>query len=192
MELRGGTISTQKSVSKLIDDLASSTLAIPEIQRDVVWKADQVKALVDSVNEDYPCGSLILWQPRERDKSLVRSMIRPERLEQLKGALPQYFLLDGQQRLTALASLILDRAVLKTLLAEMEEEMPFIYANMKRFPREMDATTDRGSYKFPWVNDLFSDGFKDNHELQNRLDQDGFRNHVYSAFGNKPRLRPIR
>ena len=36
-------------------------------------------------------------------------MIRPERLELYDGSLPRYFLLDGQQRLTALASVLLPR-----------------------------------------------------------------------------------
>lgn len=41
-----------------------------------------MKDLVDSISQAYPCGSLILWEPREKDHSLVRSMVRPERLEQ--------------------------------------------------------------------------------------------------------------
>jgi hypothetical protein len=142
---------TVKSISDLIDDFESGTIAIPEIQRDVVWKAEQVKDLIDSISESYPCGSLILWEPREKDHSLVRSMIRPERLEQNPSQLPRYFLLDGQQRLTALASVFLAREKLKNLLIELEEEMPFIYVNLKKFPRDIEATTDIGGYKFPWV-----------------------------------------
>jgi uncharacterized protein with ParB-like and HNH nuclease domain len=91
-------ITTQKSGSDLIGQFQTGVLAIPEIQRDVIWDSDQVRGLIDSINSGYPCGSLILWEPREKDASLVRSMIRPERLEQQKGILPRYFLLDGQQR----------------------------------------------------------------------------------------------
>jgi hypothetical protein len=143
-------LSTVKSISELIDDFESGNIAIPEIQRDVVWTADQVKDLIDSISQQYPCGSLILWEPREKDQSLVRSMVRPERLEQ-NPHLPRYFLLDGQQRLTALASVFLAREPLKQLLIELEEEMPFIFVNLKHFPRDIEATTDLGQYKFPWV-----------------------------------------
>jgi len=142
---------TVKSISELIEDFESGNIAIPEIQRDVVWKAEQVKDLIDSVSLSYPCGSLILWEPREKDHSLVRTMIRPERLEQFPNQLPRYFLLDGQQRLTALASVFLPRERLKKLLIELEEEMPFIFINLKKFPRDIEATTDVGGYKFPWV-----------------------------------------
>ncbi len=58
---------TQQPVMQLEKDFASGDLAIPEIQRDVVWKPDQVKELISSVFRQYPCGSLIFWQPRDRD-----------------------------------------------------------------------------------------------------------------------------
>ncbi|PYV15545.1 MAG: hypothetical protein DMG21_14790 [Acidobacteria bacterium] len=150
-------IPTLKSVSELIDDFESGNIAIPEIQRDVVWDADDIKALMDSIGRGYPCGSLILWEPRESDKSLVRSMIRPERIDQFGGVLPRYFLLDGQQRVTALASVTLKRELFKALVSELEEEIPVIFANLKRFPREIEATTDLAGYTFPWVlfNELF-------------------------------------
>jgi hypothetical protein len=163
-------ITTQKSLSDLIGQFESGTLAIPEIQRDVVWDSDQVRSLVESINLGYPCGSLILWEPREKDKNLVRSMIRPERLDQHDGALPRYFLLDGQQRLTAIASVLLKRDKLKDILCELEEDMPFIYINLKKLPREMEATTDSGGYNYPWVlmNRLF-DGSIERDEEFNRL-----------------------
>jgi len=84
-------------------------------------------------------------------------MIRPERIDQFGGVLPRYFLLDGQQRVTALASVTLKRELFKALVSELEEEIPFIFANLKRFPREIEATTDLAGYTFPWVlfNELF-------------------------------------
>lgn len=142
---------TQKPVSELVREFSEGYLAIPEIQRDVVWKPDQVKELVSSVFRQYPCGSLIFWEPRDKDASLVRSMIRPERLEQYDGRLPKYFLLDGQQRITALASVFLPREQLKKVLAEIEEDMPHIFCNLKRFPAELEATTDCAGYSFPWA-----------------------------------------
>jgi uncharacterized protein with ParB-like and HNH nuclease domain len=66
-------ISTNKSVAQLIQSFESGDIAVPEIQRDVVWKPDQIKQLIDSITHGFPCGSLILWEPREKDKSLVRA-----------------------------------------------------------------------------------------------------------------------
>jgi len=166
-------ITTQRSVSSLIQDFGEGNIGIPEIQRDVVWDSEQVKGLVDSINQGYPCGSLILWEPRERDAGLVRSMLRPERLQQFQNRLPQYFLLDGQQRLTSLASVLLERSILRKVLAELEEEMPYLYGNLRRFPKEIEATTDGGGYKFPWVslNRLFDGSVKDDPDYKTHLSQ---------------------
>jgi len=165
-------IPTQRSVSQLIQDFEAGNIAIPEIQRDVVWDAEQVKGLIDSINKGYPCGALILWEPRERDERLVKSMIRPERLEQFDNRIPQYFLLDGQQRLTALASIMLKRIALRDLLYELEEEMPYIYANLKKFPKEIEATQDGAGYKFPWVllNHLFDGSAKEDAMYKDSLE----------------------
>jgi hypothetical protein len=142
---------TQWAVPQLVSEFADAHLAIPEIQRDVVWKPAQVKELIASVFRQYPCGALIFWEPRERDANLMRSMIRPERLEQANGRLPKYFLLDGQQRITALASAFLPREKLKEVLAEVEEDMPQLFCNLKRFPDELEATNDVTGYSFPWA-----------------------------------------
>jgi hypothetical protein len=162
-------ITTVKSVSELISDFQTGKIAIPEIQRDVVWTSEQIKDLIDSISRGYPCGALIFWEPREKDEKLVKSMIRPERLEHYDGSLPRYFLLDGQQRLTALASVLLPRDDIKKILLELEEEMPYVFTNLKRFPTstkqvrppELVATTDDAGYSFPWVlfNKLFDGTF---------------------------------
>jgi hypothetical protein len=144
-------LSTNKSVSQLIEEFDSGDIAVPEIQRDVVWTSDKIKQLIDSISQGFPCGSLILWEPREKDHALVRSIVRPERLDQNNGQLPRYFLLDGQQRVTALASVMLSKDRLKKLLTEVVEELAFIFVNLRRFPRALEATTDVAGYRFPWV-----------------------------------------
>jgi len=44
----GNLISTNMSVSELVDDFESGDIGVPEIQRDVVWKPEQIKKLIDS------------------------------------------------------------------------------------------------------------------------------------------------
>jgi uncharacterized protein with ParB-like and HNH nuclease domain len=44
---------TQNYVSDLVGQFMDGSLAIPEIQRDVVWKPDQVKELISSVFRGY-------------------------------------------------------------------------------------------------------------------------------------------
>jgi uncharacterized protein DUF262 len=171
-------ISTQWSVSKLMDDFEQGRIAIPEIQRDVVWSSDQVKELFDSIHENYPCGCLILWEPRLRDEKLMREIIRPERLEYFTGGLPKYFLIDGQQRVTALASVLLEQGLLKRVEPEIEDDLASLYVNIKRFPKEIEAATDGDQYRFPWVlmNDVFSGRIKDVPDYKNGLSPEQKRN----------------
>src|SRR5438552_2885530 len=125
---------TQWSVSKLIDSFEGGLIAIPEIQRDLVWTSDQVRDLVDSMNRSFPCGALILWEPRIKDEKLVREIIRPEHLEKFENRLPKYFLIDGQQRVTALASTMLAPDFLDTLEPEAASQMSKLFISIRRHP----------------------------------------------------------
>jgi hypothetical protein len=156
------------SVSQLIDNFFEGRIAIPEIQRDLVWSSDQVKSLLDSIYQSFPCGSLILWEPRDRDAKLMREIIRPERLEYYKGKIPRYFLIDGQQRVTALASVMLKPGFLKEVEPEIENDLGSLYVNIKKFPKEIEAATDGEPYKFPWVsvNDVFTGRIKELGEFE--------------------------
>ena len=151
-----------RSVSDIVSDFEREVIAVPEIQRDVIWDADHIKNLIDSISRGYPCGALILWEPREKDRQVVKSMVRPERLKSNGGAVPRFLLLDGQQRLTALASVFLRRERLRELLAELEEDLPYLSANMARFPHEIEATTDAAGIKPPWapLNSLIDGTFR--------------------------------
>lgn len=173
-------ITTNMSVSELTQDFEAGDIAVPEIQRDVVWKPEQVKQLIDSINQRFPCGSLILWEPRDKDKNLVRSILRPERLTEADGRLPRYFLLDGQQRVTALASVMLKRDKLKRLLTEVEEEMPLLFVNVKHIARDIEVTTDPSGYKFPWLlmNSLFDGSPAPEIDGLSAKEKDGIRRYV--------------
>jgi hypothetical protein len=176
-------IPTQWSVSKLMEYFEEGQIAIPEIQRDVVWSSEQVKELIDSIYQMYPCGSLILWEPRLRDEKLMKEIIKPERLNYYKGNLPKYFLIDGQQRVTALASIMLEKGFLRKVEPEIEDDLSSLYVNVKqRFPKEIEAATDGDPYKFPWVsiNDIFNGAirelpdYKDQLTLGQKRDIDNF------------------
>lgn len=127
-----------------------------------------VKSLLDSIYQSYPCGSLILWEPRDRDAKLMREIIRPERLDYYGGKLPRYFLIDGQQRVTALASVMLKPGFLKEVEPEIESDLGSLYVDIKNFPKEIQAAADGEPYKFPWVsmNDVFTGRLKELPEFQ--------------------------
>ena len=145
-------------------------IAVPEIQRDIVWDSEQVKDLLISIHNYYPCGSLIIWEPREKDEKLMREIIRPERLE-FYDHLPRYFLVDGQQRITALASMILERGFLGKLEPDLVNELPSIHVNLKNFPEDLEAASESEPYKFPWalINDVFDGKVKESVDYKAKL-----------------------
>ena len=62
----------QPSVDR-IDELARRVLTgdilLPKFQREFVWKRQQTLDLLDSVAQNYPIGSLLLWQSRQELRS---------------------------------------------------------------------------------------------------------------------------
>ncbi|WP_165968945.1 DUF262 domain-containing protein [Actinomadura sp. KC06] len=85
-------------MATLVDQVSKGEIKLPEIQRGYVWKATQTAKLVESLYREYPTGSLLLWKASEVPitREMAIGTVVPEPV-----VVPLY-LLDGQQRLTAL------------------------------------------------------------------------------------------
>jgi len=80
--------------------IKSKEIAIPEIQRPFVWSTTKVRDLLDSLYQGFPIGYLITWK-------------NPDvKLKDGKTSEGKKILIDGQQRITALASSILGEEVI--------------------------------------------------------------------------------
>lgn len=93
------------TVRVLLSRVLSGGIRIPDFQRPLRWRADDVVKLFDSIARGYPIGSLLFWKrPAPRDDGY-----------KLGGAtwpVPEnsdaWWIVDGQQRVTALAAALLD------------------------------------------------------------------------------------
>src|SRR5881628_1405594 len=93
------TVST--SLSKLLERIDNQQLLLPEIQRDFIWQKRSVKLLFDSLFRGLPIGQMLVWKARRMitGKHFHRRKLRVgSLLDNFYG-----YLLDGQQRLTALS-----------------------------------------------------------------------------------------
>ena len=85
------------SVQDLLDLIRTGSIALPEFQRPFVWEPSRVLELLDSVLNGWPIGSLLLLEGPQ-----------PFRIREVDGATEvvpddvELYLLDGQQRVTAL------------------------------------------------------------------------------------------
>lgn len=80
---------------ELVDRAVLHRWSIPEFQRGFVWKATQVRDLAESLWLDYPVGSLLVWNSEQPQETKVAK----------DGVSPSQWIVDGQQRTTALAIL---------------------------------------------------------------------------------------
>lgn len=102
----GGTIKT------LLDRVADQEYLLPAIQREFVWKPEQICRLFDSLLQGYPFGTFLFWKikPENRDKYQFYQFMQyyherdSYRCEDVSHLPDREFVavLDGQQRITAL------------------------------------------------------------------------------------------
>ena len=104
---------TPITIRKALDHIQKRDYVLPAIQREVVWRPDQIERLFDSLMQGYPIGSFLLWKiDSGHSKEFVfyefmthyhqRDHSHLDRLNDLVEARPITGVLDGQQRLTAL------------------------------------------------------------------------------------------
>lgn len=86
-------------ISKLLDSVKELEIVIPEFQREYVWSLEQAKELMASLFQEYPTGSILVWETNNPPE-IKNNTVSRERMGWIK------VLLDGQQRLTTLYLLI--------------------------------------------------------------------------------------
>ena len=98
-------------------------IALPEFQRDWVWKPENIRELIISVSQSFPAGSLLTlrtakktFQTRYFAETEVPSDREPERI-----------VLDGQQRLTALFQTLQSKKGVK------KDKRYFFYVSLGKF-----------------------------------------------------------
>jgi hypothetical protein len=99
-------------VSKVLEGIHNSHYVLPAIQREFVWKPDQIQQLFDSLMRGYPIGAFLFWkvEPDQASQFTFYDFITnfheknnpyapSKEIPAGQGAIA---ILDGQQRLTAL------------------------------------------------------------------------------------------
>ena len=91
-------------ITTYLENLTRGQYQIPTFQREVVWDRGKVKKLWDSICKFYPLGSILVWRTETRLQN--DREIGGFRLPDEPSGREFHYLLDGQQRTTALLTSI--------------------------------------------------------------------------------------
>lgn len=150
---------TSITIQEVIDNI-NEKYYLPDIQREFVWKPEQVILLMDSILRGYPINSFLFWKIAKGnyDKWNIYKFIenfdprKPHNEEQKnKGGKPELVLvLDGQQRLTSLLIALTGAYTIKQKYARKEKDESWsekkLYINLlesvKKVQEDDDLETD--------------------------------------------------
>jgi hypothetical protein len=92
------------TVSLLIQKIEIGEIGLPDIQRPFVWNSTKVRDLFDSMFKGFPVGYLLFWTSSNESGTKQIG-------EGIKQIVPRLLIVDGQQRLTSLFSIIRNKSV---------------------------------------------------------------------------------
>jgi hypothetical protein len=88
------------NIRKLMEELLSGRMRVPNFQRGFVWDPERVSYLMDSIYKGYPFGSVLLW--RTKQSLAYERDLGPFSLPTNDPSYPTDYILDGQQRITSI------------------------------------------------------------------------------------------
>lgn len=105
------------SLANLINDIDTGDIALPDLQRPFVWDSRKVRDLMDSLYKGLPVGVVILWEISEP------SRYRKINLEGKRE--PRFLVIDGQQRLTSLFSIVKNKEIINKNFKKVKLKISF-------------------------------------------------------------------
>lgn len=104
-------------LNNLINDIETGNIALPDLQRPFVWSTTKARDLIDSLYKGLPVGVIILWEIYESNG------FRPINSENKRD--PRFLVIDGQQRLTSLFSIIKDKEIISKNVHKFKIKIAF-------------------------------------------------------------------
>ncbi len=146
-------------LEQVLNSIKSGDIAIPEIQRPFVWKAKQVRDLIDSLYTGYPTGYLIISQSPNI------------RLKNGKISDGEKLMIDGQQRVTALMTAIMGIEVVDADFKKKRIKISFNPLANDENEEERFKVQDNSTLRDKrWIADI-ADVFKPSFDLWNFVNE---------------------
>ena len=124
-------ISFRSNDTRLTDILKNSRerkVQLPDFQRSWVWDDERIKGLLTSISLSYPIGTVMLLQTGNKDINFKSRAL--EGLSESDMPIPEYLVLDGQQRLTALIQALYPEKAVDTQTAQKKALKRWYYIDI--------------------------------------------------------------
>ncbi len=125
------------SLKALLEDANSGKIQLPDFQRGWVWEDDRIRSLLASVSRGFPVGAIMTLEAGGEIQLKARMI---EGARDAPEIAPEEFLLDGQQRLTALFQSLLYQGPVDTHENRGRRIRCWYYVDMLK---AMDPKVDR-------------------------------------------------
>ena len=100
--------SNPQKIDRLERRIKDGDIKIPAFQRGYVWKQEQIIELLESIVNEYPVGSVLLWEVTEKNKLKCSRNIAGYSLPEKSDDYPIHYVLDGQQRISSIFGVFSD------------------------------------------------------------------------------------
>ncbi len=97
------------SLRGLLEDVQRGHIRVPRFQRPFVWKDQQRLQLLESIRDNMPIGSLLVWSTAQFELASFPK-VGPHHIPNLTDGIPlrgRQYLLDGHQRVSTLLGVLL-------------------------------------------------------------------------------------
>jgi uncharacterized protein with ParB-like and HNH nuclease domain len=118
----------------MLNDIGGGKIQLPDFQRGWVWDDYRIRSLIASVSQEFPIGSVLTLKANGADVSFKPRLIEGVNSKDANRT-PEIFILDGQQRLTALFQSLMSEKAVFTKNAQGREIRRYYYLDMEACTR---------------------------------------------------------
>lgn len=164
--------SLDTNLSQLLDEVNSGKTQLPEFQRDWTWDDNRIRGIIASLSQGYPMGAIMRLQYGNPD---IKFKYRTIKGVGRRDLIPDFLVLDGQQRLTSIYQATYSQNPVATKTDKGKEIERYYYLSMEKC---LDENEDRYDAVIPVPADR---KIKENFDRDIKLD---LSNHI-NEYENK-------
>ncbi len=141
---------TNGELNTLFDQIDRGELGLPELQRPFVWGNNKVRDLFDSMYQGYPVGYFLFWVNETDGEYKTKHIGENTKISEV----PKSLIIDGQQRLTAMYSVVKNRSVLNKHFKK--EKIKISFNPIIEVFKVANAATSKNKEYIGDISDVFS------------------------------------